>query len=95
MSFIAILLTIFLEQRKLLEGIRGWFNNKIEQYANLFVKRDFQTVREIRLYFIFALIPFLLEVDYLFAHGELWHFQELHYPVKYLPVLFGGSPQFF
>lgn len=60
MSFIAILLTIFLEQRKLLGGIRGWFNNKIEQYANLFVKRDFQTVREIRLYFVFALIPFLL-----------------------------------
>ncbi len=60
MSFIAILLTIFLEQRKLLSGIRRGFNNKIEQYANLFVNRDFQTVREIRLHFIFALIPFLL-----------------------------------
>jgi hypothetical protein len=60
MSFLAILLTLFLEQQKLLAGIRAWFNQKIEQYANLFVSRDFHTVREIRLHFIYALIPFLL-----------------------------------
>lgn len=60
MSFLAILLTIFLERQKVLGGVRIWFNSKIDQYANLFVNRDFQTVREIRLHFIFALIPFLL-----------------------------------
>ena len=60
MSFLAILFTIFLEQQRLLVRMRRWFNCKIEQYANLFVNRDFQTVREIRLYFIFATLPFLI-----------------------------------
>lgn len=60
MSFVAILLNLFLEQKKLLSGVRGWFNSKINQYAGLFVNREFHTVREIRLHFIFALIPFLL-----------------------------------
>ncbi len=60
MSFIAILLNLFLEQKNLLGSVRAWFSSKIDQYANLFVNRDFQTVREIRLYFIFALIPFLI-----------------------------------
>lgn len=60
MSFLAIILTLLLEQQKLLRGIRTWFNHKIEIYANLFISRDFQTVRQIRLQFILALIPFLL-----------------------------------
>ena len=60
MSFLAILLTLFLEQQKLLIGVRNWFNRKIEAYANLFVKRDFNTVREIRLMFLFAILPFLI-----------------------------------
>jgi len=60
MSFLAILATIFLERQHVLGPARNWFNNKIDQYVNLFVNRDFQTVREIRLHFVFALIPFLL-----------------------------------
>ncbi len=60
MSFLAILLTLFLEQQKLLTGIRSWFNEKIEAYANLFVNRDFQTVREIRINFVLAILPFLI-----------------------------------
>lgn len=67
MSFLAILLTLFLEQQKLLVGIRRWFNEKVEEYANFFVNRDFQTVREIRLNFIFAVLPFLLVTFILMA----------------------------
>lgn len=60
MSFLVVLLTFFLEQKKLLNGLRAWFSDKINQYANLFVKRDFHTVREIRTSFVLSIIPFLL-----------------------------------
>lgn len=60
MSFLVIIITLILDQRKLLGGVRKWFNQKIEEYANLFVNRDFNTVREIRLQFVLALIPFLI-----------------------------------
>lgn len=60
MSFLAILLTLFLEQQKLLGGLRSWFNEKIEAYTNLFTSKDFESVREIRLNFIYAIIPFLV-----------------------------------
>lgn len=60
MSFLAIFVTIFLERQKLLGGVRSWFNTKLEQYANFFVNRDFQTVREIRVQFILAVLPFVI-----------------------------------
>ena len=60
MSFLAIIVTLLLEQQKLLHGVRRWFNRKIEQYAGFFVNRDFQTVFEIRLQFIFAILPFVV-----------------------------------
>jgi membrane protein required for beta-lactamase induction len=60
MSFLAIIVTLILEQQKLLGNVRTWFNMKIEQYADLFINRDFHTVREIRLHFVYALIPFLI-----------------------------------
>jgi hypothetical protein len=48
-----------MEQQKLLHGVRRWFNAKMEQYANFFVNRDFQTVREIRVQFILSILPFV------------------------------------
>lgn len=59
MSFFAIFVALFLEYKKLLGSARNWFRNKINQYADFFVNREFHTVREIRLQFIFALLPFL------------------------------------
>lgn len=60
MSFLAIFVTLFLERQKLLGGVRSWFNAKLEQYANFFVNRDFQTVREIRVQFLLAILPFIV-----------------------------------
>lgn len=59
MSFLAIFVALFLEYKRLLGSVRRWFGNKINQYADFFVNREFNTVREIRLQFIFALLPFL------------------------------------
>lgn len=60
MSFLAIFVALFLEHKKLFGKLRAWFKNKIDQYAGLFVNRDFQTVREIRVHFILAIIPFVI-----------------------------------
>ncbi len=60
MSFLAIFLTLFLEQQKLLSKLRSWFNEKMEAYTNLFTNKEFESVRAIRINFIYAIIPFLL-----------------------------------
>lgn len=60
MSFLAIIAAFFTEQYKVLYTPKKWFRNKITQYAGFFVNRDFHTVREIRMQFLIALIPFII-----------------------------------
>lgn len=59
MSFLAIFVALFLEYKNLFSKIKIWFKAKISQYAGLFINRDFQTVREIRICFILAILPFI------------------------------------
>lgn len=59
MSFLAIFVAFFLEYRNIFSGVRSWFRHKISDYAGFFVNRDFNTVREIRIQFILAMLPFI------------------------------------
>jgi membrane protein required for beta-lactamase induction len=60
MSFLAILLTIVLEQQRFLKKLRLGFHQLINRYVSFFIERDFTTVRQIRLHFIYAMLPFIL-----------------------------------
>ncbi len=58
MSIIAIIINFFIEYKGFSTSIKKWFSGRITAYANLFMKKEFQTVRQIRLNFIIAMIPF-------------------------------------
>ncbi len=60
MSIIAIILSIILEQQKLLFKVRKWFIHILEQYISVFTKRDLTTQRSIRLTYVFACVPIIL-----------------------------------
>ena len=60
MSIIAIILSIILEQQKLLFKVRKWFIHMLEQYISVFTKRDLNTQRSIRLTYVFACVPIIL-----------------------------------
>lgn len=78
MSFLAIIAAFFIEQYKILSTPKKWFRNKIDQYAKLFVSKNFNSVRKIRLQFIIALIPFVIATLILYimplAHWHLPYF---------------------
>lgn len=60
MSFLAIIAAFLIEKYRIITLPQKWFRNKIKQYAGLFVNRRFNSVREIRIQFIIALIPFVI-----------------------------------
>lgn len=60
MPIFAILLTAFLEQRKLLNGVRDFFKEQLAKYITFFTKRNFSTPRELRFIYLFACLPVLV-----------------------------------
>ena len=57
MTIIAVILTAFLEQRKLINKIRCCFQAKLEQYIQYFSNRSINNQRELRLTYLFAAAP--------------------------------------
>jgi hypothetical protein len=57
MSIFAILLTSLLEQRKLLDKLRGFFWQYLEIYVEYFTSRPINSGRQLRLIYLFAAIP--------------------------------------
>jgi len=60
MPIIAILITIFLEQRKLLTQVREVFNEKLVNYVRFFTHRSFNTPKELRYVYLFACLPIIV-----------------------------------
>ncbi len=60
MTIITILLTIFLEQLKLLDNIRRMFLDKLTLYVSYFSNRNIINQRSLRLSYLFACIPIVL-----------------------------------
>ncbi|MDD3266082.1 MAG: hypothetical protein PHC75_02740 [Burkholderiales bacterium] len=74
MSFLAIIAAFFIEQYKVLSTPKKWFRHQITQYAGFFVNREFHTVREIRMQFLIALIPFVVITLFLYIMPLAnWH----------------------
>ena len=62
MSFIAIILNFFIEHHNIFKSGKKWFSRLIYSYAQLFMQKEFTTVRQIRVSFILAMIPFAIVI---------------------------------
>ena len=62
MSFIAIILNFFIEHHNIFKSGKKWFSRLIYSYAQLFMQKEFTTVRQIRVTFILAMIPFAIVI---------------------------------
>jgi hypothetical protein len=60
MSIFAIILTAFLEQKRLLNNIRNKFNKYLQSYIEFFTNRPIYTQREIRYIYLFACLPIIV-----------------------------------
>ena len=57
MSLFAIILTSFLEQRRLLGKIRAFFWKYLEVYVEYFTRKQINTPRQLRMIYLFASLP--------------------------------------
>ncbi|MFN7095250.1 MAG: hypothetical protein ACK4M7_07795, partial [Burkholderiales bacterium] len=60
MSIIAIIITSFLEQQRLLAKVRAMFKSKLITYVSFFTNRSFNTPKELRYVYLLTCLPIIV-----------------------------------